>query len=83
MRDGAPGPSLEQGAVVVHGEPLGPQRHTLIQADMPADDRSLADADARTVVNEKAAADLGAWVNIDPRVGMGNLCNDAGKQRRA
>jgi hypothetical protein len=50
---------------------------------MPADDRSLADADARTVVNEKAAADLGAWMNIDPRVGMGNLCNDAGKQRRA
>ena len=83
LDDGVPSPPLEQGTIAVHGEPLGPQRHTLIQANMPADDRSLADDDARTVVNEKAVADLGAWMNIDPRVGMGNLCNDAGEQRCA
>jgi hypothetical protein len=83
LDDGMPGSSLEQSTLVIHGEPLGSRGHGLIQADLPADDRGLADDNTGAVVNEEAAANLGAGMNVDPRVSMGNLCNNAGKQRSA
>ena len=50
---------------------------------MLANYRGLADNDTGTMVDEKATTDLGSWMNVDPCIGMGNLGNDAGKQRCA
>ena len=54
------------------------QRHALIQLDVAADDRRLADDDAGAVVDEEPRADLGAGVDIDTGAAVGVLRHDAG-----
>ena len=41
------------------------ERHALIELDVVADDRRLADDDAGAVVDEEVFADLGAGVDVD------------------
>src|SRR5579859_4996179 len=43
----------------------GSQRHLMVQHDVVADLRRLADDDARAVVNEEAPADARARMNLD------------------
>ena len=58
LDNGVPVATLEQGAVFIHREPLGTQRHALIQPHMFTDHGGLADDDAGSVIDEKAGADL-------------------------
>ena len=64
--DGVTG-HVEDIALLVVLEALGTQRDTLIEGDMRANNASLANHDARTVVNGKIFADLCSRMNIDTR----------------
>src|SRR5262245_43057523 len=81
--DRVPGASLDQSAAVIHCKPLGSQCYSLIKAHVTANHRSLANDNTGPVVDEKTVADLRSGMNVDPRCGMRDLRNDAGKERRA
>ena len=83
LYDGMPCRSFEQGAVIVNGESFGPEGHSLLETHVCANDSGFADDNAGAMVDKKAAADLGSRMNIDSGIGMGNLGDDAGGQRRA
>jgi len=51
-------------AIRIHFEPPRPERHRLIQANTLADHGRLADDDAGSVIDEAAAADPGARVDV-------------------
>src|ERR1700691_260447 len=53
------------------------QGHTLIKSDVVAHDGGLADHRAHAVVDEKAAADLGAGVNLDSSKYARHLRNES------
>ena len=75
--DGMPGIVFDQGAVLIHFKPLGPQRHRLVQPHVPADDRCLADDDACPVIDEKALADFRPGMDVYSGFGMRDLRDDA------
>src|SRR3954453_20318603 len=54
----------------------GAQSHALVDLDVGADARGLANDDARAVVDEQAAAELGAWVDVDARRAVRGLGHD-------
>ena len=45
--------------------------HSLVKRDPVPNDRGLTDDDARPVVDGEMVADLGLWMNVDSRGGMG------------
>ena len=47
------------------------QRHALVQLNVAADDRGLADDDAGAVVDEKPGTDLSAGVDVDAGAAVG------------
>src|SRR4051794_24565836 len=63
---------------------LVPLRHaqrtesdSLIELDVAADHRSLADHDAASVIDEKAFSDARAGMDVDSGFGVGPLTDDA------
>ena len=71
---------VADGRVALAGERIVPrtrgeraERHTLIELDVVADVRRLADDDAGAVVNEEVRADLRAGVDVDAGVAVGCL----------
>ncbi len=69
--------AFDQCAVLANRKPLGAERHRLIQADALADLRRLADHDAGAVVDEEAAVNLGARMDVDAGGGVRQLRDDA------
>ena len=65
--------ALLQRAVGIRREALGAQRDGLVDAHALADDGGLADHHAGAVVDEEAAADLRARVDVDAGGRMRNL----------
>ena len=59
------------------------ERHALIELDVVADDRRLADDDAGAVVDEEVFADLGAGVDVDAGRAVGIFAHDARDERHA
>ena len=57
------------------------QGHTLVDLHIFANDRGLANDDARAVVDEEKFTDGGAGVDVDARYAVGVLGHDAGDQR--
>ena len=76
------GVALNEHAILIGWEPLGPQGHRLIEANPLTNDGGLANDDPGTVINEKAGTDLGTGVNIDAGQGMRDFSNHAGNQRQ-
>jgi len=72
---------LAQGPVTVGFEAFRAERDRLVEPDISTDDRSLADDDARPVIDEEAFADLGAGMNVDPGFRMGVFGDDARNHR--
>jgi hypothetical protein len=52
----------------------------LINTHALADDRRFADDDAGAVIDEKVRSDVGAGMNVDPRLRTGNVGNQTGNQ---
>ena len=59
------------------------QGDALVERDVVADDRGLADDDAHAVIDEEAAADLRAGMNLDAGDQAGDLRQDAGHKAPA
>ena len=57
------------------------ERHALIELDVIADDRCLADDDAGAVVDEEILADLRTGVDVDTCRAVGVLAHDARDER--
>ncbi|MNP54557.1 hypothetical protein D3C76_1491220 [compost metagenome] len=74
--------ALLQLAVFIRWKTLGPQGHRLINPHPLADDRGLADYHTGPVVDEEAAADLRARVNVDAGSRMGDFCAYPRQQRQ-
>src|SRR5437016_12257970 len=77
------GAALDDGPGGIDLETLRPQRHRLIKPDATPEPRRLADHDAGAVIDEEALTDLGAGMDVDPGLGMGEFRDNAGHQRRA
>ena len=77
------GHALDSAPRGVDLEALRPERHRLIEAHVAADDRRLADHDARSVVDEEAFADLRARMDVDAGRGMRDFRDDPREHRRA
>lgn len=63
-----------QLARLIRREPLGTQRHRLINPHTLADNRGFTNHHTRTVIDKETAANLRAGVNVDPRGRMGDFC---------
>jgi hypothetical protein len=72
---------LEQVALLIHFEVLGPQRDPLIQPHVAADNRRLANDDTCSMIDKKALADFGTGVHIYTGLGVRDLRDDARKHR--
>ena len=83
LDDRMPRAAFDQGAILANLEALGAQGDGLIKPHAPADDRRFADDDAGSVIDEKAFADLGAGMNIDASLRMGDLGDDPRQHRDA
>ena len=70
--------TLEQVAAVVGGEALGAEGDALVEPDVLTDDASLADHDARAVIDEEARSNARAGVDID----AGRLVSQLGDHSR-
>ncbi len=65
-------------AVGVQGETLGTQGHSLVDFDAVADDTRFANDHASGVVDEKAATNACAGMEVDAGLGVGPFAHDAG-----
>src|SRR5580693_1727095 len=74
---------LDESARSIDLEAFRPERHRLVEADVAPDDGRLANHDARPVVDEKSFADARARMNVDTRLRMRDLRDDAGDHRHA
>ncbi len=70
--------SPDQVSFSIPGECDGPQGYALVDPDMVADLRRLADYNARSMVDKEVPADFGAWMNVDAGAGVGDFGEDAG-----
>ncbi len=52
----------------------------MVDLDVVADHRRLADHDTGAVIDEQVVADGGAGVDVDAGLAVGRLGDDAGKQ---
>ena len=68
---------LDEGAGFVNRKALRAKRHRLIEPHALADDGGLTDDDTGPMIDKEAAADLCAGMNVDARLGMRKLGNDA------
>src|SRR5690606_7958879 len=73
--DGVARDALGQIAVLVGWEAFRPQRDGLINPDAFADDAGFPNHDPRAVVDEEAAGDGGAGVNVDAGVRVRDFGN--------
>ena len=58
------------------------QSDALVERDIIADDRSLADDDTHSVVDKQAASDFGCGVNLDSGQQAGDLGKPAGHEEK-
>ena len=72
-----------QIAILTGREAAGTQRNRLVNAYAVTDHRGFSNHDARAVIDEEAAPDTRAGVNVDAPIGIGYLRDDPGDQRRA
>lgn len=73
--------TVDHVAVGVILEALRAKGHSLVEDDVAADDGGFADDNSRTVVNAEVVADGGTGMDIDARLGVGKLRDDAWKDR--
>src|SRR3569623_2683339 len=73
LDDGMARQTLMQAPGLRGRKALGAARHRLLTAHAFADYRCLADHPAGAVLDEEAAADLRAGMNVDACIGMGDL----------
>ncbi len=69
--------AFDERARFIDREPLRAKRDRLIDPHAFADDGRLADDDAGAVIDEEAAADLRARMNVDAGLRMRELRDDA------
>src|SRR5690606_12296025 len=81
--DGMSRQPLLQRAVLVGGKALGAQGDRLVDAHAFADDGGFADDYAGAVIDEEAAADLGAGVDVDTRLAVGQFGSYPGQEGQA
>ena len=77
LEDGMAGDALDGLALGIEGEALGPERDSLVELDVGADDARGADDHSRAVVDGEVAADGGGGVYVDACLAMGHLGDDA------
>jgi hypothetical protein len=84
FRAGADRDVVFDGRVALaRGEAGAAERDALVERDVVADLRGLADYDAGTVIDEQALADLGAGMDLDPGRGAAEHRDRARHQRHA
>src|SRR3569623_3558309 len=83
LDDGVARQTLLQDPGLSGRKAIGAERHCLIEPHAFADHSGLADHHAGAVSDEETAAYLGAGMNVDAGVGMGDLGEHARDQRHA
>lgn len=73
--------TVDHVAVGVILEALRAKGHSLVERDVAADDGGLADDNSRAVVDTEVVADGGAGMDVDARLRVGKLGDDAWKDR--
>ena len=83
LEDGVSRHTFNGVAVVIERETLRTKRDTLVQLDVVPYDTGRPDDHTRAVVDGEVMTYLGARVNVDARLAVGHLCNDAGYEGNA
>ena len=72
---------IEHVSLFVVLETLGTEGNTLIEGDVIADDGGFANDNARAVIDGEVLADLRTRMDVDARLGVSQLCDDARNDR--
>src|SRR5262245_3845143 len=74
--------SLDQGAMLVSGKPLGAKGDGLIEPDALSNDAGFTDDHTGPMIDKEVTADVGSWVNVDAGGRMRDVRDQASNQRR-
>ena len=75
--------TFDKRTLLIDREAFRAERHRLIDPNALADDYGLSNHDAGAMIDEEAAADLSARMNVDAGLRVREFCDDASHDWRA